>query len=128
VPILDRREISFDVVALIGIVAASARVAQAIGLPTGTPRDVEFDVRQQEIKFLYSFTGPPTPIRSNALAALLISYCMSAGIKMPRQIERDIRVEGDAVVIICSTSYMVAPDAAATPPDRTGMKWRKDPE
>jgi hypothetical protein len=112
-PISDRREISFDAASLVGIAAASARVAQAIGLPGGVPRDVAFDEQAQEVSFLYADEEQPAVIGSNALAALLISYCMSAGIKIARQLDRDLRVGRDAVVFTFTTSYVVQPAVPA---------------
>ena len=129
-PIRDRREISFDAGSLIGIVAAHPRVTQAVGLPSGIPRDITFDVQTQAISFFYGFNGAPASIRSSALAALLIAYCVGAGIKIPRHIDREMRVEQDAVVITCSTSYMdaglvVASSAAQA---RAATDWIKQTE
>jgi len=114
VPIHDRREISFDAASLLGIAASSARVAQAIGLPVGVPKDVAFDEKAQEVAFLYADEQPPAAVGPNALAALLISYCMSAGIKIARQLDRDLRVTQDAVVFAFTTSYVVQPPVPAT--------------
>jgi len=107
VPICDRREISFDAASLLSIVAASARVAQAAGLPAGVPKDVTFNAQQHEIAFVYADEEQPIVIGSSALAALLISYCMSAGIKIPRKLDREIRVDGNTVVFICTTAYTI---------------------
>jgi hypothetical protein len=114
VPICDHREISFDATSLLGIVAAAARVARAVGLPQGVPREVMFNAQAQEVSFVYTEEEQPVVIGSSALAALLISYCMSASIKIPRQLDREMRVGQDAVVFICSTSYIVPPPVLAT--------------
>jgi hypothetical protein len=108
VPIHDQREITFDAPCLLAIVTVSARVAQAIGLPPGAPSSVTFDVQERGVAFLYPGEEAPVVIGSNALAALLISYCMSAGIRIPRQLDREIRVDREAVVFVCTTSYIVA--------------------
>jgi hypothetical protein len=113
-PIHDRREISFDAASLLGIAASSARVAQAIGLPGSVPKDVTFNEQAQEVAFLYADDQQPAVIGPNALAALLISYCMGAGIKIARQLDRDLRVDRDAVVFAFTTSYVVQPAAPAT--------------
>ena len=113
-PICDHREISFDATSLLGIVAAAARVARAVGLPQGVPREVMFNAQAQEVSFVYTEEEQPVVIGSSALAALLISYCMSASIKIPRQLDREMRVGQDAVVFICSTSYIVPPPVLAT--------------
>ena len=108
VPIHDQREISFDAPSLLAIVAASSRVAQAVGLPPGAPSNVTFEVQERAVAFLYPDEEAPVVIGSSALAALLISYCMSAGIRIPRQLDREVRVDPEAVVFVCTTSYMVA--------------------
>ena len=113
-PIYDQREITFDASCLLAIVSASARVAAAVGLPPGAPSNVTFDVEEGGVAFLYPDEEEPVVIGSNALAALLISYCMSAGIRIPRQLDREMRVGQDAVVFICSTSYIVPPPVLAT--------------
>jgi hypothetical protein len=114
VPIYDQREITFDAPSLLAIVAASARVAQAVGLPAGAPSNVTFDVQGGGVALLYPDEEEPVVIGSNALAALLISYCMSAGIRIPRQLDREVRVDPKAVVFVCTTSHIVAPAILAT--------------
>jgi hypothetical protein len=114
VPIYDQREITFDAPSLLAIVAASARVAQAVGLPPGAPSNVTFDVQGGGVALLYPDEEEPVVIGSNALAALLISYCMSAGIRIPRQLDREVRVDPKAVVFVCTTSHIVAPAILAT--------------
>ena len=113
-PIYDQREITFDAPCLLAIVAASARVAQAVGLPPGAPSNITFDVEERGVAFLYPDEEEPVVIGSNALAALLISYCMSAGIRIPRQLDREVRVDPKAVVFVCTTSHIVAPAILAT--------------
>ena len=113
-PIYDQREITFDASCLLAIVSASARVAAAVGLPPGAPSNVTFDVEEGGVAFLYPDEEEPVVIGSNALAALLISYCMSAGIRIPRQLDREVRVDPKAVVFVCTTSYIVASAALAT--------------
>jgi hypothetical protein len=114
VPIYDQREITFDAPCLLAIVAASARVAQAVGLPPGAPSNITFDVEERGVAFLYPDEEEPVVIGSNALAALLISYCMSAGIRIPRQLDREVRVDPKAVVFVCTTSHIVGPAVLAT--------------
>jgi hypothetical protein len=114
VPIYDQREITFDAPSLLAIVAASARVAQAVGLPPGAPSNVTFDVQGGGVALLCPDEEEPVVIGSNALAALLISYCMSAGIRIPRQLDREVRVDPKAVVFVCTTSHIVAPAILAT--------------
>jgi len=114
VPIHDQREITFDAPSLLAIVAASARVAQAIGLPPGAPTNVTFDMEGGRVAFFYPDEDEPVAIGSNELAALLISYCMSAGIRIPRQLDREVRVGPKAVVFVCTTSHIVAPAVLAT--------------
>ena len=113
-PIYDQREITFDAPSLLAIVAASGRVAQAVGLPPGVPSNVSFDVQGGGVAFLYPDQEEPVVIGSNALAALLISYCMSAGIRIPRQLDREVRVDPKAVVFVCTTSHIVGPAVLAT--------------
>ena len=113
-PIYDQREITFDASCLLAIVSASARVAAAVGLPPGAPSNITFDVEEGGVAFLYPDEEEPVVIGSNALAALLISYCMSAGIRIPRQLDREVRIDPKAVVFVCTTSYIVASAALAT--------------
>jgi hypothetical protein len=105
----------------------------AVGLPGGVPKNVAFDAQTGEVTFLYEDREQPAPIRIGALGALLISYCVRAGIRIPRQFKRDVRIDRDAVVLIFSTNYLAAP--AALVPDsarapnlpRAAMEWAKGP-
>lgn len=112
-PISDRREIAFDAEAMVQIVVCSEQTVRTLGLPGDRPSGARFDPRAREVILLYNVNERPTPLRSGALSALLISYCLRAGIKIPRQLERAIRVDRDAVVLIFSTSYQVSPSSLA---------------
>lgn len=136
-PIIDRREIAFDAAAMVAVVENSQRTAWPLGLPDSVLRDVRFDPKTGQVALLYDAWEQPIALHSGALGALLVSYCLRAGIRIPRNLKRSMRIDQDAVVLIFSTSYPVSPTAVAPrevrpapPPNvsRTPMVWGKEPK
>jgi hypothetical protein len=105
VTIVDRRKIVFDAAAIMAVLACSEQMRAAIGLPFGQPKSVHFDPAASKIVLLYSSTGVSVPVETGPLGALLIAYCMRAGIKVPRHGSRTIRVEQHAAVLVLSTVH-----------------------
>jgi hypothetical protein len=128
VPISDCREIAFDAAATVAAVACSRRMMRAIGLPAAAPEDVRFDPAEAKVTLLYGINPEAFPdyaipfqaviIQAGPLSALLISYCMRTGIRIPRHLGRSLRVDRDAVVLVFSQSHPVPP--VSITPERTG--------
>jgi hypothetical protein len=126
VAIIDRREIVFDAATLLAVLACSGQMVEAIGLPSAPPKSVHFDPKANNIVLLYGATGVSVPVESGPLGALLIAYCMRAGIKVPRHGSRAMRVEQHAIVLVFSTIHQVP--SARLAPERTeemprSMSW-----
>jgi len=113
-PIRDRREIAFDGTATMAVMACSQRMVQKIGLLGSPPDSVRFDPHAGEVTLVYDVTGQTIPFGLGPLSALLISYCMRTGIKIPRHVERSIRVDSHAVVLVFNTNYQIPPTALAS--------------
>ena len=75
--------------------------AAALGLPPTAPWEAQFHPDRQLIAFVYR--GEPADrtisLEANALAALLIAYCVRARIALPKHASKTIRVETAAVVL-----------------------------
>jgi hypothetical protein len=132
VPINDRREIAFDAAAMVVVIKSSRRMVLAIGLPDVAPVDVRFDPDASEVALLYSIIGRAIPIQQGPLSALLISYCMRTGIRVPRLLNRSVRVDRDAVVLVFCANHPVPPTTLA--PERTkevaparSLSWLETP-
>jgi hypothetical protein len=80
-----------------------------MGLPHGPPRDVRFHPLAVQVDLLYGASDERIPVQSEALGALLIAYCLRAQIIIPRYLERSVRVDQEAVVLIFSTNYALQP-------------------
>jgi hypothetical protein len=105
--IVDRRKIVFDAATIMAVLACSEQMVEAIGLPAGLPKSVHFDPATSGIVLLYSSSGVSVPLETGQLGALLIAYCMRAGIKVPRHGSRSIRVEKHAAVLVFSAVHEV---------------------
>jgi hypothetical protein len=110
--ISDRREIAFNTVAMTAVVTCSQKAMQTIGLGDGIPTGVRFDPEAGKVIVLYA-AEQSAPIRPGALGALLISYCLRAGIRVPRHGGRSIRVDRDAVVLVFTVDYPLSPSVLA---------------
>jgi hypothetical protein len=108
-PVSDQREIRFDAAATVAIMMCSQRMAEAIGLPRRLPNGARFDPSASEVVLLYDDNKETVAIPTASLAALLIGYCMRAGIRVPRHLKRSVRVDRDAVVLVFSTTYPTPP-------------------
>lgn len=123
-PIIDSRELRFDAAAFVIVLAHSRRMADAIGLPSILPGEVHFDPKAGSVQLDYASLAPrpgghgsriSLPI--GPLGALLIAYCLRAKIRIPRDAERSIRVDRDAVVLVFGWTHTVP--APFLGPERT---------
>ncbi len=130
-PLTDRRELEFDEEVLIAAVAVSQRVAQSLGLPANPPAAVRFHPKENEVAFLY-WTDPTNKavrIKSAALGALLIGYCIRARVPIPRNAERAVRIEAASVILTFRTQIAMPlkPAAQIAQPlgdaPATGWSW-----
>ncbi len=97
-PLTDRRELEFDEEVLIAAVAVSLRIAESLGLPGVPPSAARFHPKESQVEFLYG-TEKAVHIKSTALGALLIGYCIRARVPIPRNAERAVRIEMASVIL-----------------------------
>jgi hypothetical protein len=112
-PIHDRRELSFDAAAIVAIVACSPGMARAIGMPQGRPDGARFDPRSGEAIVVYGAGAKSVRCQPEPLGALLIGYCLRTGIRVPRRLERSVRITADAAVLVFNVKYQVPPPRIA---------------
>ena len=112
--ITDRREIEFDLHAVRLALEWSPRSAQAFGLPPLTPQAVHCNPSEGTIEVTYGELTSTRVfmLRGEALGAILISYCNRAGMPMPRNADKGVRIEREHVVIVFTLRV-----ASAPPPD-----------
>jgi hypothetical protein len=115
----DRRELEFDAEALLLAVSVSSRAAQAFGLPAQMPTGVRLYPHEGRVDFLYGTApaGQAVRLAAEPLGAVLVSYCIRARIPMPRNADKGIRIEADAVILSFRTVFARAPTPAG--PDKT---------
>jgi hypothetical protein len=106
-PIVDQRRIAFDVGALKDILDYSPQAARSVGLPGNDPTGIVIDGAAQEVKF--TFGDRVVSLAAEKLAALLISYCIRAGIRIPRQKQRSVRFNQGTIMLVFLTEYLAAP-------------------
>lgn len=116
-PVSDRREIRFDAAAMSAVLVCSPRMMQAAGLPRHGPKEARFEPSTGAVILTYGDRKQTMVLQTTALGALLIGYCMRAGIRIPRRLSRSVRVDRDAVVLVLSTHYPNLPPTLL--PERT---------
>jgi hypothetical protein len=111
--VVDRREIEFDIPALVRVIASSLRAAQGFGLPGVPPTGVRCRPSEGELEILYGAgrTTQAVRIAAEAVGALLVAYCIRSRIPMPRQADKAIRIESHCVVLAFRVEYSDAPAA-----------------
>lgn len=110
-PIMDRREIEFDLDSLVSVIAASTRAAQGFGLPAMPPTAVRCRPRDGQVDVLYGDAKAPRSVNLDAesLGALLVAYCIRARIPMPRHCDKGVRVEAESVILAFRTVFKNPP-------------------
>jgi hypothetical protein len=111
VAITDRREIEFDLQAVRQALEWSPRSAQAVGAPPLTPQAVQCHPVEGTVEVTYGEQTATSVfvLAAEALGAILISYCNRAGIPMPRNSDKSVRIEREHVVIIFTLRMSEAP-------------------
>ena len=121
VPITDRREIEFDMQSVRLLLEWSPRSAQAFGLPPLTPQGVHCNPTDGTIEVTYGELTSTRVfvLRAEALGAILIAYCNRAGMPMPRNADKAVRVEREHVVVVF-TLRVSGPPRPALPEGHIG--------
>jgi hypothetical protein len=124
-PIVDQRRIAFDVGALRDILSYSPHAARSVGLPGNDPTAIILDGAANAIRF--AFGDHVVTLGAEKLAALLISYCIGAGIRIPRQMQRSVSFNQETVLLVFLTEYLAAPFPTFRPPKQLepprGVSW-----
>jgi len=115
VTVIDRREIEFDLDAVKLALEWSPRAAQAFALPPLVPHSVRCNPADGTLEVTYGqlTTTRIFLLRAEALGAILISYCNRAGMPVPRNAEKGVRVERTHVVVVLTLRMPEPPSPAA---------------
>jgi hypothetical protein len=120
-PIKDERRIRFDLAALKDVLKYSQFGALSIGLPSHLPSDIVLDASVGTATFDY--VGTRVTVATDKLGALLISYCIRSGIRVPRQGKRTVTIADKAITLVFLEDYLTTP----TPkPDQVKSKVGSD--
>lgn len=109
--ITDRREMEFDLQAVRLALEWSPQSAQAFGLPPLTPQGVRCNPADGTVAVTYGELTSTRVfmLRAEALGAILISYCNRAGMPIPRNAEKGVRVDRDRVAVVFTLRMAGAP-------------------
>jgi hypothetical protein len=112
VAITDRREIEFDLQAVRLALEWSPRSAQSFGLPPLTPHAVRCHPADGTVEVTYGELTSTRVfvLRAEALGAILISYCNRAGMPMPRDADKGVRIDRDRVRVMFTLHLPGAPE------------------
>ena len=122
-PIRDERRIRFDLVALKDVINWSQFGALSIGLPTHLPSDIVLDASVATATF--DFVGTQVTVTSDKLGALLISYCIRCGIRVPRRGKRTVTIADKAITLVFHEDYLTTPPPKSKP-DQVNSKLRSN--
>jgi hypothetical protein len=112
VAITDRREIEFDLQAIRLVLEWSPRSAQSFGLPPLIPHSVHCSAAEGTVEVSYGELTSTRVfvLRAEALGAILISYCNRAGMPMPRNADKAVRIDRDRATIVFTLHMPAAPE------------------
>ena len=113
-PIIDERRVSFDLGALKDVIMLSQFAAMSIGLPNNLPSGIGLDASAYTVNF--DFAGNLIMVTADKVGALLISYCIRSGIRVPRQTKRTVIVEERAITLVFREDYLMTPAAKPDQP------------
>lgn len=108
-PIIDERRVSFDLGALKDVIKLSQFAAMSIGLPDNLPSGIGLNASAGTVTF--DFAGNQITVAGDKVGALLLSYCIRSGIRVPRQPKRSVIVEGTAITLVFREDYSITPSA-----------------
>lgn len=121
-PIIDQRRIAFDVDARRDILDYLPQAAKTVGLPGDTPTAVAIDASAKSVTFAYG--DHLVTLGPEKLAALLITYCIRAGIRIPRQMQRSASFNQETMMLAFLTEYLAAPFPTFRPPQQLNPSQR----
>jgi len=105
--IIDQRQVTFDCVAPKQILDFSPNTALNIGFPSNQPTSIVLNPSANSATF--EFFGTAVTLKREKLAALLVSYCIRSGIKVPRNGQRSVRIELTTVTLVFRQEFFSAP-------------------
>ena len=119
-PIMDQRRIAFDVGALKDILDYLPQAAKNVGLPGNAPTAIVVDASAKAVRFV--FEDHIVCLGAEKLAALLIAYCIRAGIRIPRQPQRSVSFNQETITLVFLTEYPAAPLPTFQQPKQVSWK------
>jgi hypothetical protein len=128
--IIERREIRFSAGALRGVIGGLLDVVAPFGRPPVLPVRITLMPAENQVDVFYGEgeTARPLPLRTEALGALLIAYCMRVRIPMRRVARKEVRIGAAYVALVLHVEYPQAlePKVIETPVVQRGsaMLWR----
>jgi hypothetical protein len=125
--IIDERRIAFDCGALKEVLGVSRQAARKLGLPDSPLSKVVLNSMTGSATL--HFAGALVTVEREKLGALLISYCLRSGIRIPRAGQRSVCVEDTSVILIFQENYMTIPVPKSALPDPArprSMGWGQD--
>jgi hypothetical protein len=109
--ITDQRQVTFDSIALKQIVDLSPDAALNIGFPNNKPTNIVLNPSAHSATF--EFVGTAVTLQRDKLGALLISYCIRSGIKVPRNGQRSVHIKPTTVTLVFRQEFGNAPVPAS---------------
>jgi hypothetical protein len=113
--IIDQRQVAFDSIALRQIVDFSPHTARNIGFPNNKPTNIVLNPSAHSATF--EFVGTAVTLQRDKLGALLISYCIRSGIKVPRNGQRIVHIGPTTVTLVFRQEFWNAPVPASVMAD-----------
>ena len=119
-PIVDERRITFDISAIKEMLMLSQFAVMSVGLPSTNPSDIV--LKPLEMTATFKFDGSEVTLGFEKLGALLISYCIRAGIRIPRKGKRRFVLEPGTVTLTFTEEYLTIPLLKSTFPDEARVR------
>src|SRR5580658_4272934 len=109
--ITERRELRFSPGALQAMIGWSLGAASSHGLPPSAPDEIKLLPQESRIDLIYGqgTTARSVPVKVEALAMLLIAYCIRALIPLPRIARKEVRIGARHVSLVFHVEHAQAP-------------------
>jgi hypothetical protein len=121
--IVDERQVTFDSIALRQVVGFSPNTAINIGFPNNEPTNISLNPSAHSVTF--EFLGTAVTLQRDKLGALLISYCIRSGIKVPRDGQRSVHIQPTKVILVFRQEFVHAPEPVSIMADRRLLVRRR---
>jgi hypothetical protein len=109
--IIERRELRFSPPALRAMLGWSFGAGSSQGLPPSPPDEINLLPEHNRIDLIYGHAAVArsVPLKLEALATLLIAYCIRALIPLPRIARKEVRIGARYVSLVFHVEHAQAP-------------------